>query len=210
MIKKVSLEPLSQNCSLVIDEESKTLAIVDPGTKPKKIIREINGYKPLFIINTHGHIDHTGAVYDLKKEFGIEFYINDKDMFLLDNELFLGFKEYIAAKTPPKPDKFIKEGDTFKVGSLTLEVIETPGHTPGSVIFYVEKENTIIAGDTLFKGGVGRTDLPGGSYEALKKSIKKIFDRFSLDTKVICGHYDDTTLKHEKLFNPFVNEFLNS
>ncbi len=210
MIRKISLEPLSQNCSLVIDEESKVLAIIDPGTNPKKIIREINGYKPLFIINTHGHIDHTGAVYDLREEFGIEFYMSEKDMFLLDNELFLGFKDYIGAKTPPKPDKFIKEGDIFKVGSLILEVIETPGHTPGSVIFYVEKENTIIAGDTLFKGGVGRTDLPGGSYEALKNSIKKIFNRFSLDTKVICGHYDDTTLKNEKLFNPFVNEFLNS
>jgi len=185
--------------------------LFDPGAdaeKLKQILKEKN-LKPIGIFLTHGHIDHFGAVKRLKHWFPeAKVYINRKDKFLLTEELWPGFASYLNAELNPQIDEFIKEGDNFRLGNLTIEVYETPGHTPGSVVYYVPQLELLIAGDLLFKGGVGRWDLPGGNLGELKKSIKKVFKLFPNSTKVVTGHYDLTTLEYERKNNPYVREFL--
>jgi len=208
MIKVVPVGPLSVNCSIVVDEESGEAIIVDPGSEGEKIIESLNGLKPKAIINTHGHIDHTGQVGVIKEYFDIPFYLHKEDVFLLKDEIWQGFGSYVGAVPCPEPDEYIKEGDTVKIGTTTLRVLHTPGHTPGGCCFYIEERDILIAGDLLFRGGIGRWDLPGGNFEDIKRSLKRIFSMLPDETVVICGHNEETTIGDEKKFNPFLREML--
>jgi len=179
--------------------------IFDPGAQEDKIIPflEEKGLTPAGIFLTHGHIDHFGAVKRLKERFGdLPVFINERDEFLLSEELWPGFAAYLGAELNPPVDRFIKEGDTFKVGQLEVEVYETPGHTPGSVVYWVPRLELLIAGDLLFRRGIGRWDLPGGDYNALVHSLKRVFDLFPDTTRVVTGHYELTTLGYERKYNP--------
>ncbi|MFN3976026.1 MAG: MBL fold metallo-hydrolase [Aquificaceae bacterium] len=202
---------LSVNCSLVIEEEGGEALIVDPGADYERIIKELQGFKPVGIVATHGHIDHTGQVKSLKETFDIPFYMHPEDNFLLNNTLWPGFERQIGASLPcPKPDVELKEGMEIRLGRGALKVIHTPGHTPGLCCLYDEENKVLIAGDLLFKRGVGRWDLPGGDLEALKKSLKRIFEELEDDVLVICGHYDETTIGEERWGNFYVRELLGS
>ncbi len=210
VLKVIPVGLLSVNCSILVDEEGGNALIVDPGADLEKILRELQPFKPCGIIATHGHIDHIGQVRALKELFDIPFYVHSKDKFLLNNTLWPGFERQIGASLPcPEPDMELKDGMEIVLGEERLRVIHTPGHTPGSCCLYWEKGKVLIAGDLLFKGGVGRWDLPGGDLEALKGSIKRIFSELGGDTLVVCGHYEETTLEEEKASNPFIRTFLD-
>ncbi|MGC9143872.1 MBL fold metallo-hydrolase [Hydrogenobaculum sp.] len=203
-IETIATKPIDENCTVIKNEETKEAIVVDPGSDIENILEAIKDFKVVAILATHGHYDHVGQVATLKEIYNAPFYINKEDEFLLKDEILPGFSLYLNAKTPPKPDFYLKDEDKLNIAGIDIEVIHTPGHTPGGCCFYIKSQNTLIAGDTLFKGGVGRTDLPGGSWEKLASSLKKIFSTFPKDTKVICGHYQDTTLEHELKFNPFL------
>ncbi|GAB6065665.1 MBL fold metallo-hydrolase [Aquifex pyrophilus] len=208
ILKVIPVGPISVNCSIVADEETGEAIIVDPGAEADKILENLEGYKVVGIVATHGHIDHVGQVGKLKEIFDVPFYMNPLDEFLTNDEIWSGFGSYIGAVPCPKPDIPIGEGSEIKVGRHTFKVLHTPGHTPGLCCLYNEEERVLIAGDLLFKGSVGRWDLPGGNLEALKKSVKRVLTELPEDTIVVCGHYDETKIGFEKAFNPFAGELL--
>jgi len=194
-IKKYSLGSLQANCYFLVEEND--LILIDPGDEASFILEEIQrkrlNLKAIFA--THGHFDHIGAVGEIQKSFNVPFYINQKDLFLVKRlnetaEYFLGYNPYFL---PPENIKELNN-KTFHVSRLMFSVIFTPGHTPGSVCFYFEKEKLIFTGDTLFKDGVGRTDFSYSSRKDLENSLKKIFS-LPKKTAVYPGHGGETTIK---------------
>jgi len=193
--KVFQVGPLKVNSTILYSKGE--AFIFDPGAESEKFIQflEENNLTLKGIFLTHGHVDHFGQVIKLKETYPqAEVFINKRDLFLLNNELWPGFASYLGADLSPPIDRFVSEGDKFNLGNLTVEVYETPGHTPGSVVYYVPQLGLLISGDLLFKGGYGRWDLPGGNYEDLINSLKKVFELFPKTTKVVTGHYDLTTL----------------
>jgi hydroxyacylglutathione hydrolase len=185
-------------------EETLACAVVDPGADPEKIIRKISelDLKPSILINTHGHVDHVGANKDIKEKYTIPLCIHSADSKMLDNILASAMGLFLGAKKSPKPDKFLEDGETIPLGRSHLEVLHTPGHSPGSIS--LSGDGFILSGDLLFCGGVGRTDLPGGSWDVLEDSIRRRIFRFPDDTIVLPGHGPSTTVGQEKIANPFI------
>jgi len=195
IIKKYSLGSLQANCYFLI--EANDLILIDPGDDASFILEEIQrqrlNLKAIFA--THGHFDHIGAVGEIQQSFNVPFYINEKDLFLVERlnetaKYFLGYNPYFL------PPKNIKELNSkpFHISRFTFDVIFTPGHTPGSVCFYFQKEKLVFTGDTLFKDGVGRTDFSYSSRKDLENSLKRIFS-LPKKTAVYPGHGGETTIK---------------
>ncbi len=195
---------LDTNCYLVYCEESSECAVVDPGAEPEKIIRQIGslGLVPIILIDTHGHIDHVGANKDIKERYDIPLCIHSLDSGMLDNILATTMGLFLGAKKSPEPDRFLEDGELIPIGKSHLKVIHTPGHSPGSVS--LAGDGFLLSGDLLFCGGVGRTDLPGGSQSVLEDSIRKKIFTFPDDTIVLPGHGPSTSVGQEKTANPFV------
>lgn len=195
---------LETNCYLAYCPDTKKTAVIDPGADPEKIIYAIAEMelKPVLLINTHGHVDHVGANKDIKDKYGVPLLIHEADQKMLESILQSGLSFLLGAKASPGADRLIKDGDILNVGNQVLSVIHTPGHSPGSVS--LKTDGLIFSGDTLFCGGVGRTDLPGGSWSALEKSINERILCFPDDVIVLPGHGPSTTVGQEKTDNPFI------
>ncbi len=195
---------IETNCYLVCCEETKECAVIDPGAEAQKIIQLIhqNDLKPTMVINTHGHVDHVGANRDLIDEYSVPLLIHSADSPMLDKVEQTELSFFLGAKNSPPPDKLLVEGEKVVIGSVQLEIIHTPGHSPGSVSLM--GEDILFSGDTLFFGGVGRTDLPGGSWNELVCSIKEKILTLPEDTIVLTGHGPKTTVGQEKRSNPFI------
>jgi len=195
---------LETNCYLVYCPETLECAVVDPGAEAERIFRLIaeKGLHPIAILNTHGHVDHIGANRDIKDKFNIPLSIHSSDNAMLESvhQFEIGF--LIGAKASPPADNFLKDGDKIEIGKSFLKVIHTPGHSPGSVSFL--GDGFILSGDTLFNGGVGRTDLPGGSWDTLVSTIKNKILTMPEETTVLPGHGPPTTVGQEKKANPFI------
>jgi glyoxylase-like metal-dependent hydrolase (beta-lactamase superfamily II) len=202
-VKTLTVGPLAENCFIVFEENSKDAVIIDPGADGDFIIDELKDLNVKAILATHGHLDHVGQVGYLKEKLYASFYMNKKDEFLINNEIFPNFAYIIKAVKCPSPDFDAKDGDVLKFGNLEFQVIESPGHTPGSVCFFNGKEKIIFVGDTLFKRSVGRTDLPGGNGKMLEQSLRKLME-LPEDTVVYSGHGPKTTIGIEKRTNPFI------
>lgn len=202
--ESVIVGPLETNCYLVYCQESLECAVVDPGAEPEKIFRLIaeNNLRPVILLNTHGHIDHIGANKDIKDKFDIPLCIHRSDEPLLKSALQSELSFFLGAKDSPSPDQYLEDGDTVKIGRSSLRVIHTPGHSPGSVSFL--GDGFILSGDTLFFGGVGRTDLPGGSWTVLEHSIRGKILTMPDETRVLPGHGPSTTVEQERRSNPFI------
>ena len=192
------------NCYLVHMQQNPKCLVVDPGAEPEKIFQVLseNNLEPTAIINTHGHVDHVGANKDIKDRFDIPLYIHDADSHMLRSVLQSGFALVLGAKSSPPADIFMKDGDQLDIGGVRLQVIHTPGHSPGSICLF--GEGVLLSGDTLFCRGVGRTDFPGGSWEELERSLKEKIYILPDDTVVFPGHGPGTTIGQEKHSNPFV------
>ena len=195
---------IETNCYIVYDEETKECAVIDPGAEAEKIIRLIHQkeLKPIMIINTHDHVDHVGANKDLIDEYGVPLLIHSADSPMLDKVEQMELSFFLGAKNSPPADKFLVEGEKVDIGSIQLEIIHTPGHSPGSVSLL--GNGVLFSGDTLFWGGVGRTDLPGGSWNELVRSIKEKILTLPKETLVLPGHGPQTTVDQEKRSNPFI------
>ena len=196
--------PLETNCYVVYCEETLECAIVDPGADPGKIIRFIaeTGLTPSVIINTHGHVDHVGANRDMKEKYDVPLLIHEADSAILNHSFQSQLSFLLGAKKSPDADAFFVEGQVIEVGHSGLEVIHTPGHSPGSVSLLAD--GFLLSGDTLFCGGVGRTDLSGGSWSELEKSIREKILILPDGLPVLPGHGPSTTVGQEKDSNPFI------
>jgi len=211
-IETLIVGPLQVCCYLVYDEETREGVIIDPGDSDPRILKTIESLslKPLYILGTHAHPDHIlGAEY-LRRYLKIPFFLHREDEnFFREPENFLTFKLWGFPENP-RADGVFEEGASFDFGSSTLRVIHTPGHSPGSVCFYSKNEGLLFTGDTLFVEGIGRADLPGGSYRLMMKSIQEKLLVLPEETVIYPGHdygpSPTSTLGHEKRFNPFLNE----
>jgi len=199
---KLVVGSFETNCYLAGDVDSLECAVIDPGEEAEKIINRLRAGRliPKMILLTHGHFDHFGAVSELKEKFKMPLLMHENDLQAIDQSLEFAHRFGIY---PGKclPDELLKAGDIIRIGKYALEVVETPGHTPGGLSFLAEYE--IFVGDTLFKNGVGRTDLPGGNAALLKKSLLKII-QLDDNLKILPGHGPETTVGEEKKNNPFL------
>ena len=194
-IKRMPVGPMAANCYLVYEEEGKAL-IIDPGDEAEFISRVIleKGLAPQRIIATHGHFDHLLAANELKLAFDIPFLASKKDSFLISRIPILAKKYLGEAALPLKIDSNIKEGDKIRVGKYVFEVIETPGHTPGSLCLLAMREKVLFGGDLIFKdGSVGRYDFGYSDKEVLKISVAKIL-KLPGDTTIYPGHSEEFTV----------------
>jgi len=206
-IERLIVTPLEVNCYIVWDEETLDAAVIDPGGDGEYIITTVNnlGVNPVCIINTHGHVDHVGANADVKAAFpDAQLMIHEFDLVLLRNVLNSFIAPMVGAKESPEPDVLLREGDVITVGSISLVVLHTPGHTPGSVCLYSKENRVVFTGDTLFAGSVGRVDLPYSEPEKLIPSIQRKLMILPDDTLVLPGHGPESTIGRERISNPFI------
>jgi hydroxyacylglutathione hydrolase len=207
MIHEVlAVGPLQCNCSVIGDEISREAIVIDPGDDVSEIAGIVKRHQLTvkMIVITHAHIDHIGGAQKLRALTGAPVYMHRADSFLADQLAMQS--AWLGIETPENPgiDTPAHEGDVLRAGSIEAQVLETPGHTPGSISLYLPLESKLIAGDTLFRGSVGRTDLPGGDTAGIARSIRGKLYTLPDDTIVFPGHGETTSIAREKRSNPFV------
>jgi len=209
MVRGIVVGVFQENCWVVGNRRTGEAICIDPGDQPEEILalaRDM-GVTIKLIANSHAHIDHILGVHGIHNATGAKFLLHHQDLDLLRD----GFRTSAArfgldpSQAPPDPDSFVEDGDVVEVAGLKLRTITTPGHTPGSVSYYVD--GLLFSGDTLFRGSIGRTDLPGGSFEEEMASICDRLLTLPEETIVLPGHMDETTIQFEKAHNPFVLEW---
>lgn len=204
-LEVLEVGPAAANCYLVICQETGQAAVIDPGGEPERILAAIEkrGANVQYIINTHGHADHIAANAAVKEATGAPILIHTGDApYLTDTRksllLYLG-----QDKAGPPADRLLREGDIITVGKgVTLEVLHTPGHTPGGIC--LKGDGFVFTGDTLFAGSIGRTDFPGGSFSTLINSIRDKLLALEDSIRVYPGHGPETTIGVERATNPFL------
>lgn len=205
MVRGVVIGLFQENCYIIGSRRTGEAVCVDPGGQPEEILalaRDM-GVQIKTIANSHGHVDHILAVGDVKAQTGASFLLHPADLGIARQApqsaaRLLGY----MADPPPNPDAFLAHGDVVEVEGLRLQVIHSPGHTPGSVCFYTE--GMLFSGDTLFRDSIGRTDLPGGSYEQEMDSIFNRLLNLPDETVVLPGHMLETRIGVEREKNPFI------
>jgi hydroxyacylglutathione hydrolase len=197
---------LACNCSVIGDEQTRAGIVIDPGDEVDEILRAIerHGLRIEMIVVTHAHIDHIGGAQKLKEATGALVYMSANDIPLYDH-----LDMQAAGLGMPPPDRTeidtpAREGEKLRAGKTELIVLDTPGHTPGSISLWIPSEKRLIAGDTLFRDSIGRTDLPGGDGRKILKSIREKFFPLPEETLVVPGHGETTTIGREKEFNYFL------
>jgi hydroxyacylglutathione hydrolase len=208
MIHEVlSVGMLACNCSVLGDESTGEAVVIDPGDEAERVqqILAKHRLRAKHIVATHAHIDHVGGVAKLKRATGAAVLMHEADLPLYQNLALQA--EWLGVPPPDvvEVDQFLKEGDTLRCGALTLKVLHTPGHSPGSISLHLSGDGQrILSGDTLFQGGIGRTDLWGGSFDELLRSIRHRLLVFPNSTPVFPGHGPSTTIGEERESNPFL------
>lgn len=208
-IKKITFNPIQEN-TLVVYDETKECVIIDAGchfeyerNELDRFIAE-NQLKPVRLINTHCHFDHIMGITHCRTKYKLQFETHADEAVLVENAEVHGDFFGIPMEPVDAPDVFFKEGDKLTFGNSYLKVIEASGHSPGGVVFYNPEQKILIAGDVLFYGSIGRTDLPGGSFEQLVGNIQTKLLTLPEDTLVYSGHGPETTIGFEKKNNPFL------
>ena len=196
LVKKTVLGVYQENAYVIVDDATRDALIIDPGDEGESLVRYLESLKINLkaILLTHGHVDHVGAVDAVKDAFSVPVYISEIDMKFIE-------QRKMAFGKMKRADFFLKEGDEFIFAGKKVQIIETPGHSRGSLSYYVD--GLLFSGDVLFQNSVGRTDLPGGNMEELLYSIKEKLMKLPGETRVFPGHGPETTLAMEKAFNGY-------
>jgi glyoxylase-like metal-dependent hydrolase (beta-lactamase superfamily II) len=196
------------NCSIIYCDQTQEGIVIDPGAEADLILAKIEakGLKVKYLLHTHAHLDHFSATAAVKEKCQAAAVLHQKDRFLYDLHETQSAMLGLPMTTISEIDQYLEYEEVFLFGKEKIKAIFTPGHTPGSSSFTLEtsQEQILFAGDTLFNGGVGRTDLPGGDFDLLEKSIKTRLYSLDGDCRVIPGHGTETLIGKEKLTNPFV------
>jgi glyoxylase-like metal-dependent hydrolase (beta-lactamase superfamily II) len=205
IIARVTVGDFQENCYLYACPRTRHAVIIDPGDEAERILQRIQELEliPQYIINTHGHIDHICAIDAVSAVYPVPLAIHPDDVAMYTDERSAKFFGRQAPLVKRTPDILLKEGDRLSFGTLTLEVLHTPGHTPGGICL-VGRPYCVFSGDTLFNRGIGRTDLQGGDYQQLITSIREKLYALDDDLVVFPGHGAPTTILEEKYENPFV------
>jgi glyoxylase-like metal-dependent hydrolase (beta-lactamase superfamily II) len=203
IIKQLTLGPIQANCYILGCEASREAVVIDPGDEVDKILMALaqDQLTVKTIINTHGHFDHVGANAGLKKATGADLMIHALDEPMLGKLSASAASWGLDAEDSPAPDKYLEDGQQLGCGKFQMDVIHTPGHSPGGVS--IATDGKVFVGDTLFAGSIGRTDLPGGDYGTLIKSIQTKLFTLGDEVEVFPGHMGITTIAVEKEHNPF-------
>lgn len=213
-IKRLVFNPFRENTYLVWDDTLEAI-IIDAGNMSeaenehlRTVVEELS-LNVVMAVNTHGHFDHTQGVMYVTKQFGAKFACSGEDKFLMASDssaTMYGLK----CNPVPEIDIDLSKVESISFGNTTLRIIKTPGHTPGHVSLYNAEAKVLFTGDTLFRESIGRTDLPGGDYSWIMKSILEEIIPLGDDVKIYPGHEESSTIGHESLYNPFVTEVLNN
>jgi hydroxyacylglutathione hydrolase len=207
IIRKLELGPFAANCYIVGSESTKEGMIIDPGTMPDEILKNVEelGLTIKVIALTHHHMDHVGALAAVKEATGADVAIHADDARYLRGGGPITQIFGLSQESPtPTPDRLLKEGDVIDIGELHFRVLHTPGHSPGGICLLEKDEGIVFSGDTLFQFSIGRTDFPGGSHERLIQNIKDKLMVLPDNTTVCPGHGPDTTIGIERRVNPFL------
>lgn len=204
-VRQLTVGPIAENCFVFREEGAAKALVIDPGEEPERILAEIeqSGAEVEAILITHCHFDHVGAVTPLAEATGAPVYCPELEVPVLADIMSFtmpGFGPYEGYEA----DETVKGGETLELAGLTLDVLFTPGHSPGHVTYSVRGEEAIFSGDVLFQGSVGRVDLPGGDGPTLLRSIQSLLDSHSDETAVYPGHMGVTSLGAERATNPFL------
>jgi glyoxylase-like metal-dependent hydrolase (beta-lactamase superfamily II) len=208
IVETLPVGVLQCNCTILGDPETGEAIVVDPGDDGERILGALqrHGLRCVAVVNTHAHIDHVGANQKVKEAAGARLMLHDADLPLYDN---LQVQSEWMGGLIPVPvraavDEHLAHGDRVRAGSLRVEVLHTPGHTPGSLCFHLEGGGLLLSGDTLFAGGIGRTDLWGGDHDQELRSIRDRLLSLDDDVRVVPGHGPATTIGRERRGNPFL------
>jgi hydroxyacylglutathione hydrolase len=206
LLSTVVVTEFMTNCYIVGDESTREAVIIDPGGEGGKILQAVEklGVTVTAVVNTHAHVDHIGALKDVKAALNVSIMLHQAELPVLKSASRMARLFGITIDDPPEPDRFLKEGDEIAVGGMSLKVLETPGHSPGGISLVTSDGKTCFSGDSLFAGSIGRTDLPGGDYQTLIQSIKSKLIPLGDDVKVFTGHGPATTVGMERRYNPFL------
>jgi glyoxylase-like metal-dependent hydrolase (beta-lactamase superfamily II) len=204
IIERLEVGVFAENCYVVGCEITSEGVVIDPGDEVARILKSIAELKLKikYILLTHAHLDHVKEVTATQKALAVPVMMHRADQFLLDNLPAQAAAFGLTTSGIPRVDKYIEEGEQIEFGRHRFEVLHTPGHSPGSVTF--AEKGVAFVGDLLFAGSIGRTDLPGGDYETLIRSVKSKLFPLGDDTRVYSGHGPQTTIGQEKQTNPFL------
>ena len=210
----LTFNPIEENTYILWDDTLEAV-VIDAGNCNERenaaldrFIEE-HGLRPVLALNTHGHFDHTLGVCHLKERYGIPFALSQKDAFLLENAQTSGSIFGVRIGAMPSIDIDLDEMPEIRFGTTVLQAIATPGHTPGHMAFYEPQTKSLFTGDTLFRESIGRTDLPGGDYSWIMRSILDRLVPLGDDVQLFPGHGPTSDIGHETLYNPFIVEVLN-
>jgi glyoxylase-like metal-dependent hydrolase (beta-lactamase superfamily II) len=206
IFRSFAVPPLDCNCSIIGDPITKQAIVVDPGGDSNRILKELQecGLTVAYIVHTHAHFDHFLASGEMKRATGAPLWLHKDDKLLWEN-LEMQCQVFGVPYTPaPPPDRWLKDDEELTLGEVKGLALHTPGHTPGSMCFHFPAAHMVIAGDTLFRGSIGRTDLWGGDAQAIERSIKDRLYTLDEGTRVITGHGPETRIGDELRYNLYV------
>ncbi len=212
-IATLTFNPYGENTYVLFDQ-SRQCVVVDAGCLTEKECQTLDAFItkndliPILAVNTHGHIDHICGVEFVKRRWNIPFAIHRNEQPILDMVPCYAEAMGFPIKTVPTPDVDLAETKTITLGDSELQILQVPGHTPGHIAIYAPAEELLLVGDLLFKGSIGRTDLPGGDYPTIMRSLIEEIVPLPGTTHVFSGHGPQTTISHEIMFNPFIVEAL--
>jgi hydroxyacylglutathione hydrolase len=217
ILESAAVGPFFKNGFIAGCETTRQAVFIDPGDEVEQLLAFAASEQldVTHILLTHAHVDHVSGVAEAKRTLGVPIYLHKDDLFLYDNAVRTGMMFGLTVEQPPPVDVFYDGAAPIVFGDYNVQVVHTPGHCPGGVCLAISKQGDtapphLFVGDTLFAGSIGRTDLPGGNYETLLKSITQVLFAFPDESIVYSGHGPETTIGREKKTNPFVLEYINS